>query len=87
MNIKPLANRVIIFPTDQNAEEVRESGLIVLNKEIPPSTRGVVVAVGPKVTEVVVGDKVQYGQHSGAPFPWEDKEYLIMRDTEIICIF
>lgn len=86
MNIKPLSNRVVVIPTDQNSEEVRESGLIVLNKEIPPSTKGIVVAIGPKVLDLAVGDKVQYGQHSGAPFPWEDKDYLIMRDTEIICV-
>lgn len=87
MNIKPLANRLIISPTDQNPEEIRESGLITIKKDVPPSTKGKVLAVGDKVSaEVKVGDVVQYGQHSGIPLPWEGQDYLIMRETEIICV-
>lgn len=87
MNLKPLANRMIIIPTDQGTEEIRTSGLITLKKEVPPSTRGKVLAVGDKVSaEIKVGDIVQYGQHSGAPLNWEGGEYLIMRETELICV-
>lgn len=87
MNLKPIANRIIISPTDQDTEEIRQSGLITLKKEIPPSTKGIVMATGPRVSaDVKVGDRVQYGQFSGAELEWEGKDYLIMRDTEIICI-
>jgi co-chaperonin GroES (HSP10) len=87
MNVKPLANRVIISPTDQETEEVRASGLITMKKELPPSTRGKVMAIGEKVSaDIKVGDLVQYGQHSGIIFAWEEKEYLIMREPDIICV-
>jgi chaperonin GroES len=87
MNLKPIANRIIVSPTDQGSEETRESGLITLKKEVPPSTRGVIVAVGPRIEQPIkVGDNVVYGQHSGAEVEWEGKNYLIMRDTEIICV-
>jgi chaperonin GroES len=85
--ITPVGNRVLIIPTDQNSEEVLPSGLIIPRKEIPPSTRGKVVALGTKINDQIkVGDSVQYSQHSGIPFDWEGESYLMMKDTEIICI-
>jgi len=87
MKIKPLADRIMIIPIDQNSEEVRASGLITVKKDIPPSTKGKVLALGATVSnEIKVGDLVQYGQHSGIPITWEDKDYLIMREKELICI-
>lgn len=87
MNLKPLFNRMIIQPLDQGREVTTASGLITLRDEIPPSTRGKVLSIGPKVTnDVKVGDVVQYGQHSGAPLHWEGEDYLIMRETELICV-
>ena len=86
MNVKPLANRVMILPVDQETEEVRASGLITMTKELPPSTRGKVIAIGEKVSDVKVGDLVQYGQHAGSIFPWEEKEYLMIREPDIICV-
>jgi len=78
---------MIIAPTDQETEETTKSGIITLRKDIPPSVRGKVLSVGPLVTkDVKVGDLVQYGQHSGAPLNWEGKDYLIMRETELICV-
>lgn len=86
MNVKPLANRAMILPVDQETEEVRASGLITMKKELPPSTRGKVIAIGEKVSDVKVGDLVQYGQHAGSIFPWEEKEYLMIREPDIICV-
>jgi chaperonin GroES len=87
MTLKPIANRLIILPTDQDSEIVMPSGLITLRNEVPPSTVGKVISMGPKVSDdIKVGDTVKYGQHSGAPLPWEGKEYLIMRETELICV-
>lgn len=85
--IKPIANRVLIIPTDQDTEIKRSSGIIELRKDIPPSTEGKVIALGSKVTyDLKIGDSVKYGQHSGVPCEWEGKNYLIMRETELICI-
>jgi len=86
MNVKPLANRVMVLPVDQETEEVRASGLITMKSDPPPSTRGKVIAIGEKVLDVKVGDLVQYGQHAGSVFPWEEKEYLMIREPDIICV-
>ena len=87
MTLKPIQNRIIISPIDQNSEEVRASGLITLTKEVPPSTRGTVLAIGDKVSpDIKVGDTVQYAQQSGRMLEWEGKDYLIMREPDIICV-
>ena len=85
--MKPIGNRVLILPTDQDSEEISPGGIVLIKKDIPPSTRGRVVSVGPKAEAVLkVGDNVQYGQHSGHEIEWEDKTHLIMKDSDIICI-
>lgn len=85
--MKPLKNRVLVLPTDQETESVSSSGIVLIEQEVKPSTRGVVVALGPDVEHTVnVGDHVQYSQHSGVEIEWENKVHIIMRDTEIICV-
>lgn len=85
--IKPVGNRVLILPTDQEREEKTASGIIIPRNDIPPSTRGKVVALGTNIKdEIKIGDNVLYSQHSGIPFDWDGKEHLMMKDTEIICI-
>lgn len=87
MTLKPIQDRIIISPIDQDSEEVRDSGLITLKKEVPPSTRGTVLAKGDKVSsDIKVGDIVQYAQQSGRMLEWEGKDYLIMREPDIICV-
>lgn len=85
--IKPLADRVLIRPLDE--EKKSPGGLFLVEGEKKPSTQGVVVVVGKgtklrPITTVKVGDTVLYTVHSGAPLILEDgHEYLIMRETEI----
>lgn len=87
MTLKPIQNRIIISPIDQDTEEVRPSGIIAIKKDVPPSTRGTVLAIGDRVSSYVkVGDTVQYAEQSGRILEWEDKEYLIMREPDIICV-
>lgn len=85
--IKPLANRVLVRPTDQDPEEKTPGGIIVVKHNIPPSTEGMVVALGPTVESTLnIGDKIKYGNHSGVEIEWEGKAHIIMRDSEIICV-
>jgi chaperonin GroES len=93
MNIKPLADRVIIKPSP--AEEKTKGGIILPDTAKEKPVVGEIVAVGPgKVTddgkkvppEVKVGDKVLYGKYSGTEVTIEGEQYLIMREADIFAI-
>lgn len=93
MNIKPLADRVLVKPLP--AEEKTASGIIIPDTAKEKPMQGEVVAVGKgKVTEdgktfeneVKVGDKVLYGKYSGTEVTVDGVEYLIMRESDIYAI-
>jgi len=88
MSMKPLGTRVLIEPL--KAEERTQGGIIIPDsaKEKPQS--GKVVAVGPgskdEPMEVKVGDIVLYGKYSGTEISYENKDYLIMSQSDILAI-
>ncbi len=88
LNIKPLADRVIIEASA--AEEKTAGGIIIPDTAKEKPQKGVVVAVGPgKVDEpmtVKTGDNVLYGKYSGTEITFDDKDYLIMRESDIVAI-
>jgi chaperonin GroES len=85
LNIKPLSDRVLIEPVA--AETKTASGFIPDTKE--KTTKGTVVAVGDgKRThnDSENGDSVLYGKYSGTELKLEGKDYLIMREEDILAI-
>lgn len=94
INLKPLADRVIVKPAP--AEEVTKGGIFLPDTAQEKPQRGEVVAVGPgKISEetgkvipltVKVGDKVLYGKYSGTEVKIDGEEYLIMRESDIFAI-
>jgi chaperonin GroES len=93
INLNPLADRVIIKPSE--AEEKTKGGIILPDTAKEKPIEGTVVAAGPgKVTDdgktvqlgVKVGDKVLYGKYSGTEITVEGEEYLIMRESDIFAI-
>jgi chaperonin GroES len=93
MNIKPLADRVVVKPLD--AEEKKQGSIIIPDTAKEKPMQGEVVAVGPgkisdagqKVAmEVKKGDKVLYGKYSGTEVTVDGKEYLIVRESDILAI-
>ncbi|MGY8917560.1 MAG: co-chaperone GroES [Flavobacteriales bacterium] len=88
VNIRPLADRVLIEPAP--AEETTASGIIIPDTAQEKPQRGVVVAVGPgkpdEPTTVKVGDSVLYGKYSGTDLNVEGKDYMIMRESDILAI-
>ncbi|MBC7922925.1 MAG: co-chaperone GroES [Ferruginibacter sp.] len=93
VNIKPLADRVLVEPAA--AEERTASGIIIPDTAKEKPQRGKVVAVGEgKVSDkgdviasqLKVGDTVLYGKYSGTEITVEGKEYLIMRESDIFAI-
>ncbi|MGB1184401.1 MAG: co-chaperone GroES [Schleiferiaceae bacterium] len=88
LNIRPLADRVIIEPAA--AETKTASGIIIPDTAQEKPQRGTVVAVGPGKKDepmtVSVGDVVLYGKYSGTEFKYESGDYLIMREADIMAI-
>lgn len=88
VNVKPLADRVLIEPAA--AEEKTAGGIIIPDTAKEKPQRGTVVAVGNgKVDEpitVKVGDTVLYGKYAGTELQFEGKDYLIMKEADIYAI-
>ncbi|MBC7523882.1 MAG: co-chaperone GroES [Flavobacterium sp.] len=88
LNIKPLSDRVIVEPAA--AETQTASGIFIPDTAKEKPQKGVVLAVGNgKVDEpmtVKVGDTVLYGKYAGAELKFEGKDYLIMREDDILAI-
>ncbi|HBC20827.1 MAG TPA: co-chaperone GroES [Porphyromonadaceae bacterium] len=88
MNIKPLADRVLIEPVA--AEEVTMSGIIIPDSAKEKPLKGKVLAVGngTKDEEMVlkVGDTVLYGKYAGTEIEIEGEKYLMMRQSDVLAI-
>lgn len=88
VNIKPLADRVLVQPAP--AEEKTASGLIIPDTAKEKPQRGTVVAIGAGKKDepmtVKVGDVVLYGKYAGTEITVEGSEYLIMRESDIFAI-
>ncbi|RRD80138.1 co-chaperone GroES [Alloprevotella sp. OH1205_COT-284] len=88
MNIKPLADRVLIQPAA--AEEKTVGGIIIPDTAKEKPLQGLVVAVGngTKDEEMVlkVSDKVLYGKYSGTEVELDGEKYLIMRQSDVLAI-
>jgi chaperonin GroES len=88
LNIKPLADRVLVEPAA--AEEKTASGIIIPDTAKEKPQRGKVVAVGPgkkdEPTTVKEGDTVLYGKYSGTEINVEGTDYLIMRESDILAV-
>lgn len=88
LNIKPLADRVLVEP--QQAETKTASGIIIPDNAKEKPQKGTVVAVGKgtkdEPTTVKVGDSVLYGKYAGTELKLEGTDYLIMRESDILAI-
>ncbi|MBE6305802.1 MAG: co-chaperone GroES [Bacteroidales bacterium] len=86
MNIKPLADRVVIKPVP--AEEVTLAGIIIPDSAKEKPLKGEVLAVGngTKDEEMVlkVGDVVLYGKYAGTEIELEGEKILIMRQSDVL---
>ena len=88
LKIQPLSDRVLVEP--QAAETKTASGLYIPDtaKEKPQQGKVVAVGKGKKDHEmtVKVGDSVLYGKYSGSELKYEGKDYLIMKEDDILAI-
>ncbi len=88
INIKPLADRVLIEPAE--AETTTASGIIIPDSAKEKPQKGTIVAVGPGKKDepltVKVGDTVIYGKYSGTELNVDGTDYLMMRESDILAI-
>jgi chaperonin GroES len=93
MKLRPLQDRLLVQRVDE--EEKTKGGIIIPDTAKEKPAEGKVVAVGKgKVDEngkrialeIKKGDRILFGKYSGTEVKIEDKEYLIMREEDVIVI-
>ena len=88
MNIKTLADRVLIEPTP--AEETTLAGIIIPDSAKEKPLKGKVLAVGngtkDEPMQLSVGDEVLYGKYAGTEIELEGEKYLMMRQSDVLAI-
>jgi chaperonin GroES len=88
MKIKPLADRVLVEPAE--AEEKTASGIIIPDTAKEKPQRGKVIATGSgkkdEPMELKAGDEVLYGKYAGTEINYDGKDYMMMRQSDILAI-
>jgi chaperonin GroES len=93
MKIRPLHDRLLVERLEERA--VKKGGIIIPDTAKEKPQEGRVIAVGNgKVTDdgkrlsldAKTGDKILFGKYSGSEVKLDDKEYLIMREDDVLAI-
>ena len=93
MNLKPLADRLVVEPTA--GEEMTASGIFVPETAKEKPQEGKVVAAGPGrrddegeriPMDVAAGDRVLYAKYAGTEIKLEGTKYLILKESDILAI-
>jgi len=93
MQVKPLADRVVVKPLEEL--EMKKGGIIIPDTAKEKPMQGEIIEVGPgRVTDdgktvsmqLKKGDRVLYGKYSGTEVSIETDEFLIMRESDIFAI-
>lgn len=86
--MKPINDRVVVLPA--TAEEKTSGGIILPDTAKEKPQKGKVISVGPgkdgNLMTVKKGDVVLYGKYAGQEISYEGKDYLIMREDDILVI-
>ena len=94
MNLKPLADRVLV-KRSEDSEEKSAGGIIIPDTAKEKPQRGTVVAVGPGAKkddgsrapmDVKEGDSILFGKYAGTEIKMNGEEFLIMREDDIVGI-
>jgi chaperonin GroES len=93
MNLKPLGDRLVIKPIEQ--EDVTSSGIFLPETAKEKPQQGKVIAAGPGARkesgerialDVQVNDTVLYAKYAGTSIKLEGQEYLILKETDILAV-
>ena len=93
MKVRPLHDRIVVERLEE--KEVKKGGIIIPDTAKEKPQEGKVIAVGngkvgdngKKIPlDVKAGDKILFGKYSGSEVKIDDKEYLIMREEDVLAI-
>ncbi len=93
MNLKPLADRLVVEPLEQ--EDVTSGGIFLPETAKEKPQQGKIVAAGPGrldedgkrvALEVKVGDRVLYAKYSGTEIKLDGKKVLILKESDVLCV-
>ncbi|MEA3305964.1 MAG: co-chaperone GroES [Candidatus Omnitrophota bacterium] len=93
MDVRPLGDRVLVEPLE--AKEKTKGGIVLPDTAKEKPQEGKIVAAGKgkagengKIIplEIKVGDKILYGKYSGTEVTIDDKEYLIVKEEDILAV-
>ena len=92
MKLKPLADRVVVEPIEQ--EEITAGGIVLPETAKEKPQKGTVLAVGPgkfensALVEMTVkeGDEVLFAKYAGTEIKLDGKKVLILRESDLLAI-
>ena len=93
MNLKPLGDRIVVEPIEQ--EEQTALGIFLPETAKEKPQQGKAIAAGPGarkdtgeriVMDVKVGDKVLYARYAGTNVKLDGKEYLILKESDVLAV-
>ncbi|MCB0044103.1 MAG: co-chaperone GroES [Caldilineaceae bacterium] len=93
MNLKPLGDRLLVKPIEQ--EEQTATGIFLPETAKEKPQQGKVEAAGPGsrkedgeriAMDVAVGDKVLYAKYAGTSIKLEGQEFLILKESDVLAI-
>jgi chaperonin GroES len=93
ISIKPLGNRVVVEPIEQ--EEVTSGGIVLPETAKEKPQKGTILAIGPGdrddegkriPMDVKEGDTVLFAKYSGTEIKLDDKKVLILRESDLLAI-
>ena len=88
IKIKPLADRIVVEPFEEESKTA--SGIIIPDNAKEKSQKGVVVAVGcgkkDEPMSLKIGNVVLYGKYGGSEITYENKTYLILRESDVYAV-
>lgn len=91
VKLQPLGDRVVIQPAER--EETTKSGIVIPDTAKEKPQRGSIIAVGKGrrdddgeriPMDVSIGDTVLFAKYAGTEFKFEDEEYLILSEKDIL---
>jgi chaperonin GroES len=92
-NLKPLGDRLVVEPVEQ--EEMTASGLVLPETAKEKPQKGTILAVGPGRRDddgdrvdmdVAVGDVVLYAKYAGTEIKVDGKKLLILKESDVLAI-
>jgi chaperonin GroES len=93
LSLKPLSDRVVVEPIEQ--EEMTASGIVLPETAKEKPQKGTVIAVGPGARDeagkrvaldVKAGDIVLFAKYTGTEFKMDSKKLLILKESDLLAI-